>query len=82
MNSPRASRMRFVSRKLFPRERWMFSSRRASSVSRGTASVSSVEKICIWNQSQTLVHPAALHSSSRDSCPSVGPGLNWEAPAL
>ena len=60
----------------------MFWSRSASSVSRGTAAGSSVEKICIWNQSETFSHPAAAQSSSRDFWPSVGPGLNWEAPAL
>ena len=69
-------------RKLFLIERWMFSSRRASSVSRGTASGFSVEKICIWNQSETFSHPAAAQRSARNRWSSVGPGLYCEALSL
>ena len=47
-----------------------------------TAAGFAVRKICIWNQPQTFSHPAAAHSSARDSWSSVGSGLNWEALSL
>jgi hypothetical protein len=82
MKSIRSRTAMLPGRKLFRMQRWMFSRRRASSVSRGTASGSSVEKICIWNQSETLVHPAAAQRSARNRWSSVGPGLYCEALSL
>ena len=60
--------------------RWMLSTWGTGSVSMGTASSRSVQKICMASHRSTSRHPSWAHSSSLSNCFSLGLGSNSEAP--